>query len=149
VESVRSHIIAVIHGDLAFLLALAVSLAKREIGVVPSSSCRELDTLLQELQLEPETLIIDGRIAGVCRYAAVLQSRWPDLTVFVTISDHPTCNYCKRFLQVFAKEGNLLETVSSLVQEIAVTKSVQAKGTGRARKRRRRGVKKHSEGGAT
>jgi hypothetical protein len=118
VESVRSHIIAVIHRDLPFLFALAVSLVKHEIGVVPSSAHSELDTLLQELQLKPEILIIDGRIGAVCRYAAGLQSRMPDLTVFIIVSDHHACNYCERFLRVSPDQTNLVEKVSSLIQGI-------------------------------
>lgn len=134
-ESIRPHIIAGIHRDLPFLLASAVSLAKREIGVVPSSSHRELDTLLRALQLEPEILIIDGQIAGVCRYAAGLQDRWPGLTVFVIASDHDACNYCERFPRVPADEGYLVETVSSLIEE-------RAKGTGQVMKKGRRGIQK-------
>ena len=144
--SARSHIIAVMHRDLAFVLGLADSLANREIGVVPSSLPQNLDVLLRELHLEPEILVVDSRIAGVCPYAAASLDRWPRLSAIFIISDHHTCNYCERFPRVPADEGYLVETVSSLIQEIAVTKSGRAKASRKATKKRR--IKKHFEGGS-
>lgn len=128
-EGASLHSIAAIHLDSTFLLVLAVSLQTRRIALIPSSSRQELDVLLCDLHLEPEILVIDSRIEGVCPYAAELLDRWPRLSAIVIISDHHTCNDCQRLLRVSADETNLVEKLSTMIQEIAVTKPVQAKVT--------------------
>jgi len=87
-----------VHNDIAFLLALAIQLEDRHIGLIPAPSVKNAEQLLKELRLQPDLLIVNCRIRGVCAFAAQSLKRWPSLKVVAIVSEGHQCLKCKDLL---------------------------------------------------
>lgn len=87
-----------VHNDIGFLFALALQLVHRRVNLIPASSVKNAERLLAELQLQPDLLIVNCKMQGVCALGADSLKRWPALKVVAIVSEGHRCLKCRRLL---------------------------------------------------
>jgi hypothetical protein len=85
-----------VHDDFAFLLALAVELVRNRIHLIPARSVRDVERLLSELDLQPDWLILNCEIQGVCALAEESLKQWPTVRVIAIVSEGQPRLKCRR-----------------------------------------------------
>jgi hypothetical protein len=87
-----------VHNDIAFLLALAVELVHSGVNLIPAASVRSAERLLAELKLQPDLLVLNCKIQGVCAFAAESLKQWPAQKVVAIVSKGHRCLKCRSLL---------------------------------------------------
>ena len=99
-----------VHNDIGFLSSLALRLERSRVNLIPAPSVRNLELLLAELQVEPDLLLINCKIQGVCAFAAESMKRWPKLKVVAIFSEGHRCLQCSHLLV-----GTIIDSQSPLI----------------------------------
>jgi hypothetical protein len=97
--------ILAVHNDIAFLFALALKLENSQIGLIPAHSVKNAERLVTELGLEPDLLIINCKIRGVCAFATESLKRWPAVKVVAIVSENQRCLDCRRAVVATIRES--------------------------------------------
>ena len=87
-----------VHNDIAFLFALALQLEHSRVCLIPAPSVKNAQRLLTELKLQPDLLVINCKIRGVCAFAEESLKRWPALRVVAIASEGHRCLKCRSLL---------------------------------------------------
>ena len=87
-----------VNNDIAFLFALALQLEHSRVGLIPAHSVKNAERLLSELKVQPDLLIINCKVRGVCPFAAESLKRWPALKVVAILSEGHRCLKCRGLL---------------------------------------------------
>lgn len=87
-----------VHNDLALLFALALQLDARGVSLIPAHSVHDAQRLLSELRLQPDLLIVNCKLRGVCSFAVDSFNQWPALHVVAVVSEGHPCQTCKHLL---------------------------------------------------
>jgi hypothetical protein len=109
-----------VHNDIAFLFALALQLEPNHVGLIPSASVKNAERLLCELKLQPDLLIINCKIRGVCAFASESLNRWPELKVVAVVSEGRRCFRCRSLLvaTIGDSPSPVIDQWASLVQTL-------------------------------
>jgi hypothetical protein len=109
-----------VHNDIAFLFALALQLEPNHVGLIPSASVKNAERLLCELKLQPDLLIINCKIWGVCAFASESLKRWPELKVVAVVSEGHRCFRCRGLLvaTIGDSPSSVIDQWAGLVQTL-------------------------------
>jgi hypothetical protein len=84
----------VLGSDLGFMLALAQELRERQIGVIPSRSVREAQSLFAEFRLSLDLLVMHCRRPGACAFAEQMMKAHPRVKIVGIVTERHRCRQC-------------------------------------------------------
>lgn len=89
-----SPIVLILDKDLGFILALSQELTSRKISAFPARAPGEARSILRQLRLRPDVLVINCGVANACSFANEVARMRPELRVIGIVSDANGCNDC-------------------------------------------------------
>jgi hypothetical protein len=85
-------------GDLGFVLALAQELRGRRISAFPACTVRQAESLLRDLHLDLDALVINCRIRGACTFIERISKEQWKVKIIGIISRRHRCRKCSSWM---------------------------------------------------
>ena len=86
--------VLILDDDLGFIFALAQELNDRHISAFPARTAREGHSIIRDLRLDPDLLVIDCSSPGACSFAGEVAKESVDVKIVGLVSEHFQCKEC-------------------------------------------------------